>query len=275
MSAGYSVGQDFDLRDDGFCVMPGLVSEAVCLEARERLNALYEALHRQYANAGDTSGAASLADKSKERTVYNLHNKDEIFWAFFAHPQVLSVVGQELAAGSFNDSEPFYLNNISARCPEPGNEGQQLHLDANLPGQAPPLFVNVLWVLDEFSEANGTTRVVPGSHKWPRYPQAGESRQDEVLLHLPVGSALIFDAALWHAGGARPHDAVGTRWALILGYSRWWIKPSFDTARNTPRALWEAWTEDQRRLLGFDLLPPLDEFTRVRRRSPVAETPLS
>lgn len=270
----HSTIANFDLESDGLCILPRLISPEVCADARRRLDELFVDLSPSYAGSGSVEGGSVLADKSLERVVYNLHNKDDLFWTFFEHEEVLDYVGRALQTGSFNDSEPFYLNNISARCPEPGNEGQQLHLDANLPGQAPPLFVNVLWTLDEFSESNGTTRVVPGSHHWSRYPESGEHHEGEVFLSVPQGSAVIFDAALWHAGSSRPIEAVGTRWAIILGYSRWWIKPSFDTARNTSRELWESWTEQRRRLLGFDSLPPQDEFTRVRRRSPVSEPPV-
>ena len=55
------------------------------------------------------------------------------------------------------------------------------------------------------------------------------------------------------------------RWALILGYARWWIKPSFDFIKNTPKNIFSKLNTSQKRLLGFHLTPPKDEFTRVRR----------
>jgi len=44
-----------------------------------------------------------------------------------------------------------------------------LHRDQSvypLPPDFPPVVVNTMWALDDFTEANGATRLVPGSHRW-------------------------------------------------------------------------------------------------------------
>ena len=74
-----------------------------------------------------------------------------------------------LKEGSYKNSEQYYLNNISARCPLKGNKGQLIHLDSNLAGVNYNIIVNVMWLLDDFDEKNGSTYIVPKSHLIKKY----------------------------------------------------------------------------------------------------------
>ena len=103
------------------------------------------------------------------------------------------------------------------------------------------------------------------------YAEDGAHYPDEITVSAPAGSLLIYNAGLWHGGG--PKTCAGTRWAFIPGYGRWFIKPSWDYSKNTPRHIWDAMTDAQKDLLGFRCVPPKDEFTRLRRRSDAFEEP--
>ena len=72
-----------------------------------------------------------------------------------------------------------------------------------------------MWALTDFTEANGATRLVPGSHLAPASPD---------LAHLRLGpgrdakgSVLVWVGSLWHGGGANPTDErrVGHRHELL------------------------------------------------------------
>ena len=39
-----------------------------------------------------------------------------------------------------------------------------------------PMFVNSLWLLDDFTPENGGTRFVPGSHRWLQKPPPAGAR---------------------------------------------------------------------------------------------------
>ena len=64
---------------------------------------------------------------------------------------------------------------------------------------------NCLWVLDDFNQNNGATRVVPGSHRWGKLPQ---NEMDDPMLPHPqeqaikasAGSLVILNAHVWHGG---------------------------------------------------------------------------
>ena len=258
------------LDELGFCVLSDLISPAQC----ERYVELLELNYRKYSEFYAESTASTshgLENKSHEKVVYNLHNKDLSWYKLFEHPEVLNLLDGLLLKGSYKDAEPYYMNNNSARCPLKGNPGQQLHSDSRLPGVNYCIVANVLWALDDFTLENGATRLVPGSHRFMNFTKDGKVYDEEIIIPARRGSAIIFNANLWHGGG--PNKDGTSRWALALGYARWFIKPSFDYMKNTPATIWEKLTDQQHRLLGYDLAPPKDEFTRVRRRSTQPETP--
>lgn len=253
----------------GYVLLPNLISPQRCAEFRQLLEQNYTDYAEHYANASSAKG--TLSDKSTEKVVFNLHNKSLQWFELFEHPQVMPILDAVLKQGSYQQNEPYYLNNISARCPLQGYPGQQLHIDSGLPGVNYCLKANVVWLLDDFTEQNGATRVVPGSQSWTSFPANGEQHPDEILITGAQGSALIFNANLWHGGGANTTDT--SRWALLLGYARWFIKPSFDFMQNTPAEIFQQLTEAQKRLLGFTLTPPKDEFSRLRRIAAEPEVP--
>jgi ectoine hydroxylase-related dioxygenase (phytanoyl-CoA dioxygenase family) len=83
---------------------------------------------------------------------------------------------------------------------------QALHADwkgAVAPGD---YFVcNSIWLLDDFTPDNGSTRVVPGSQRWGKVPQEvmadpKDAHPDEVLLLAPAGTVVIFNSHTWHGG---------------------------------------------------------------------------
>lgn len=260
-----------EIEEKGYTVLSNLITEKECNYYKTLLNENYEKFSRKYAG---NSGAAGhgLDDKSLEKTVYNLHNKDLSFFKLFENPEVLKILDFMLLEGSYRDAEPYYLYNNCARCPLVGNPGQQLHSDSRLPGINYCIVANVLWALDDFTNDNGSTRIVPGSHKIKEFAEDGKVYDEEIRLNVKKGSAIIFDANLWHGGGANIDGA--SRWALTLGYARWFIKPAFDYMQNTPLEIYDALSPERKKLLGFDLAAPKDEFTRVRSRAPLPEAPL-
>lgn len=90
----------------------------------------------------------------------------------------------------------------------PGNKPQPLHrdLENNPPfvgmGQAgPEVMVNFLIALSDFTDANGGTRIIPGSNKWPDYQDRG-SQEMTVPVEMKAGSAVFFSGKVVHGGGA-------------------------------------------------------------------------
>ena len=259
-----------EISDNGYTILKNILNKNDCIFFKNLLEETYVKYSNKYAKDGENN---QLSDKSGEKVVYNLHNKNLAWFKLFEHNKIISIVSSLLKEGSYKNEEPIYLYNISARTPKKGSGRQQIHIDGGIPGLRVPLFINVMWYLDDVHKMNGPTVVVPGSHKKKSFCPDNVVPKNAKKLYLKKGDVVIFDGSLWHGGTNSLSE--DSRWALILGYTRWFIKPSFDYAKNTPKELWLKMTEKQKQLLGFNLMPPKDEFTRSRRRTNLSEEPLS
>ena len=256
------------IKKDGYVLIPDLLTSLQCKKYKKLLETTHKKYSRHYFKSKQTEG---LSDKSLEKVVYNLHNKSLEWFKLFENPMVLKILDIILKEGSFNNDEPYYLNNISARCPLKGNRGQIIHLDSNLPGVNYNVITNVIWYFDDVNKEKGTTIVIPKSHKYRKYADNTKKIKNKLFVKAKKGSVLIFNGNLWHGGSAKKTNS--SRWALVLGYARWFIKPSFDYMKNTQKSFYNKLNQKQKSLLGFDLVPPKDEFTRLKRRSNFYEVP--
>ncbi len=258
------------IEEKGYVILPDMLTEKACNNYKGLLNDNYEFYAPKYSGNTEATGHG-LEDKSLEKVVYNLHNKDLSFFELFEHQEVLKILDFMLLEGSYKDAEPYYLYNNCARCPLLGNPGQQLHSDSRLPGVNYCIVANVIWALDDFTYDNGSTRIVPGSHKIKKFAEDGKIYDKEIRLNIKKGSVIVFDANLWHGGGANIDGT--SRWALTLGYARWFIKPAFDYMQNTPNEIYKKLSPERKKLMGYNLCAPKDEFTRLRSRASSPEDP--
>jgi ectoine hydroxylase-related dioxygenase (phytanoyl-CoA dioxygenase family) len=99
-----------------------------------------------------------------------------------------------------------FKTRIHGRNPLPGFGQQGLHADwhPRRPGE-PYRAATAIWMLDDFREDNGATRVVPGSHLQPgvvdktvTQPLARHPR--EIVVVGRAGSVLLFNGHLLHSG---------------------------------------------------------------------------
>ena len=117
--------------------------------------------------------------------------------ASYTHPKVLAAIHHVIGRS-------FKLSSLNARDALPGEGLQGLHADwgADYDGQFH--VCNSIWLLDDFSEENGCTRLVPGSHKG-QHPSkvladAQAPHPDEELLIAPAGTVAVFNSHTWHGG---------------------------------------------------------------------------
>ncbi len=259
-----------NIKKNGYAVINNVLTHEECERFKAYLNEDAEKYMPLHANAKPTTNA-SLHNLSSEKVVFNLHNKRLEYYELLGHPLITSIMDVILKEGSYLNNDPYYLYNNSARNPLQGSE-QQLHIDSRFPGTKFIFVANVLWMLDDFTEQSGATRIVPQSHLSGEYAIDGKKYDNELLVTAPRGSVLIFDASLWHGSSYKHND--DERWALTLGYARWFRKPAYDFMQNIPQEIFENLTDKQKELIGLKLIPPVDEFTRMRAISENVETPL-
>ena len=150
---------------------------------------------------GDRAGHEFKTEEHARRLA-NLVDKGEVFRRAIVLPEILACVRHILGPD-------IKLSSLNARSADPhSDEGQPLHVDMGAIPDARGYWVcNTVWLLDDFTEDNGATRMIPGSHKWGTRPQEVLAdpmapHPEEVLLTGPAGSIAVMNAHLWHGGTA-------------------------------------------------------------------------
>lgn len=179
------------LDKNGYLPLPNLLSP-------QQVQAIATRLEQLAAAEGDQAGLEAHQEAGATRLA-NLVDKDPLLEICFTHPRVLAAIAHVLQ----ND---FKLSSLNARFALPGEGLQQLHADWR--GAVPPgeyEVCNSIWLLDEFTEENGATRVVPGSHNSGKTPREVMDdpkgrHPDETLLTAAAGTVVIFNSHTWHGG---------------------------------------------------------------------------
>jgi len=172
------------------------------------------------------------------------------------HPVVLEVMERTLkgADSASPRCDAIELNLTQAICIEPGEPAQFLHRDEDLWGfpHTFELMANAMWPLDDFTVENGATRVIPGSHLWPRdrAPQPGEA----VSVTAAKGSAILWLGGLLHAGGANRSEAI--RRGVVMSYRLGWLASGEKLLLSTPPEVARRLPERLQRLLGYQVHRP-------------------
>jgi ectoine hydroxylase-related dioxygenase (phytanoyl-CoA dioxygenase family) len=193
---------------DGYTIVEG----AIAPDLIEALNGALERLER-----GLKIGASHNAFEG-ERTVriYNLLAHGAPFAQVPVHASVLPIVEGVLDEGAL-------ISSLSSIAIDPGETAQPIHADDQvIPLEKPhrPIICNSMWALTDFTEENGATRLVPGSHRKesPRYGGAYRT----IPAEMARGSVLIWDGALWHGGGANRTKA--RRTGVAMNYCAGFIR---------------------------------------------------
>jgi len=129
----------------------------------------------------------------------NLLSKHECFRKVFTIPEIL-------AAAKLLIRGEICLSQLILRMPLPGKGAQPWHIDW-IPRESnadPVRSVLGSLLLDDYTKENGTTRLVPGTHKLlgepKKYGYINQDHPDEKYIEAPRGSLLIYNINLWHAG---------------------------------------------------------------------------
>src|SRR6201997_1442147 len=226
------------LTDDGYVVVTGVMTPDGVQSARADLDRVLRTTR---------TGRNSFEGFDTQR-IYALFAKTRAYDALATDPLLLGVLDQVL--GHYQLSAPVGI------CIGPGEKAQVLHRDDAIypvPEPHPPLVVNTMWPLDEFTTENGATRFIPGSHRWEpgRRPTASDAIETAVMS---PGSVMFYLGSLWHGGGANQTGA--SRLGVILEYCSGWLRQPGNPCLAGPRATVRELPERLQELLGYNIYPP-------------------
>jgi len=206
-----------ELDRHGYSIAPAALSPALC----DALVGEIEAMAGRWKRS-------LVQEFHGRRTVryFDLLNADPVFARVPVHPAVLPVVRAVLGA----DCQLGTYGTVSIG---PGERAQAIHADDMLYKLArphPDVYLNVMVALTDYTEANGATRLVPGSHRWPDDPElrflpdgSAEDRWPTVAAEMPRGSVCWFLGTTYHGGGANRTDAV--RHGMTVAFCAGWVRP--------------------------------------------------
>lgn len=147
---------------------------------------------------GEDAGKEVHQEEGTNR-LSNLIDKGEVFEICISHPKVLAAIRHVLGP-------EFKLSSLNGRAALPGQGLQALHADWKEGVEPGDYYVcNSVWLLTDFTEDNGATRVVPGSHNSRQHPRDAledpkAPHPDQVLLTAKAGTVVVFNAHTWHGG---------------------------------------------------------------------------
>ncbi len=226
-----------DLDRDGYSIVPGVLSGEEAEDIRKELTTI----------AGPIPYGRNSFEGFHTQRIYALFKKTRLMDGPATHPLVLGVLDKVL--GNYQLSAPTGI------LIGPGEPAQVLHHDDGvypLPRPHDEVVLTCMWPFDDFTEQNGATRLVPGSHRWTdRRP---DENTEVTIAEMPAGSVLFYVGTLWHGGGANQSDR--PRLGVVLEYAASWLRPQENHVLGVPPDTVAALPERLQELLGYNVYPP-------------------
>jgi ectoine hydroxylase-related dioxygenase (phytanoyl-CoA dioxygenase family) len=178
--------------------------------------------------------------------IYNLLVRGDLYERIPVQPNVLPVVEGVLDPGCL-------VSSLSSIAIGPGEIAQPIHADDQLipiPKPHPPTVCNTMWALTDFTEANGATRLVPGSHLRDHSPTYGQ-HYASVPAEMTKGSVLVWHGSLWHGGGANRTGE--RRVGIAMNYCAGYIRQQENQQLGIPIEIARGFSPRLRQLVGYGI----------------------
>jgi ectoine hydroxylase-related dioxygenase (phytanoyl-CoA dioxygenase family) len=165
-------------------------------EELANISAEFERTRSKYVGTWGTERLKSLNEIHTIRAPLT-HGGPE-FMQLAMNPNLLSVL-KKLIQGK------FILNQQNGVINPPNETYNQGAWHRDLPYQhyvsSSPLAVNALFCVDDFTRENGSTFVLPASHKTGSFPSDSYIRRNAVQVEARAGQYILLDCMLFHSGG--------------------------------------------------------------------------
>ncbi len=163
------------------------------------------------------------------------------------HPTVTGAVGAVL-----RHATAFQLHLTQVISIEPGQRAQYVHRDQwafdffSFPASY-EVTCNTIWAMTDFTEENGGTRLIPGSHRYD--DKLTFTEVDTEAARMRKGSVLIYTGALYHGGGPNRSDA--PRNGVNITYCVGWLRQEENQYLSVPPDVARELPDDLLRMIGY------------------------
>jgi Phytanoyl-CoA dioxygenase (PhyH) len=235
-----------EVHERGYVIVPELVPRATM--------AAIKAAARPFLNYD----GRNEFEGHRTRRIYSVIEKTLACNPLVEHPLVLSLLDQILMPN-------YLLSQLQVIDIHPGEVQQPLHHDDGFYPLARPraaVSAATIWAIDDFTEDNGATMVLPMSHLWGERTPADADRDDLVPAVMPAGSVVFFLGTLWHGAGA--NRSRGTRMAATAQYCEPWARQQENYSLAISRDRAKLCSETIQAMLGYSMLFPFIGFVDGR-----------
>jgi len=215
------------LSRDGACIVDGLLPTKLCDELS---NDFLGDLNKVDWGI-DELGYKNEFYGEQTKRLHGLFSRSVHMETVLTHPLLLSIIRQILLADG--KAVDIRLSNAELMVLNKNQKNQAFHSDAGSwhrvqlreKSEFPPgkgeILISANYALTDFTDSNGATRVVPGSHLWDAGREPTEA--ETCLAIMKKGSALLYAGNVLHSGGENKTEDIRT--GLYLGYSISWLRP--------------------------------------------------
>jgi len=225
------------LTREGCAVVERLVPRALLDRARTEL--------KPYLDATPV-GPDEFSGRNTRRTG-GLVARSETCRDVVTNPLVLGTVKAVL-----KDATTFQLHLTQVIAVGPGSESQMIHRDQWAFDFFPfptgyEVQCNTIWAMTDFTEENGATRLIPGSHRLEGRREFTQA--DTVPAEMPAGSVLFYTGSLYHGAGA--NRSTETRYGLNITYAVSWLRQEENQYLSVPADVARGLPDSLLRLIGY------------------------
>lgn len=194
--------------EHGYVILPNCFTKAEAQEAKNEIDRL--------------SGKEPMVGRNgfeglNTNRIYSLLNKTRVFDKFTILPDVIALNDYFLDPG-------YLLSAFHTISINPGEKKQGLHHDDGyiaFPRPRRPFGSAIMVAFDDFTEDNGATRLIPGSHTWGSERKGTED--ETVKMACPAGGAVYFISTVIHGGGENVSNK--PRKSATVQYCNPYIRP--------------------------------------------------
>lgn len=240
-----------EINEKGFTIMRSFFTEAYCIKINESIDKAYNICREvQIRNeiSDVTDGTLHHLILTGESIFLNLLEKlseppiFDFLFNFFQGNYILNTYG----AVKNLKSKPSYVANI--------------HRDIRFYTGEFPLMIQLLIILDDFTEENGATYLLPGSHKSPEKPSDNFFYENSERALGKRGDIIFFNSNLWHCAGINKTDQ--ERRGITIAFTKPFMKQQLDYSRALGYENVENMNDKLKQILGFRARIPssLDEW---------------
>jgi ectoine hydroxylase-related dioxygenase (phytanoyl-CoA dioxygenase family) len=236
-----------DIDRDGFAIVRDVLSQDEVDRVKTRLVEVARLEHEASIDQNP-----KWQDGPRNQRVFGLLNKGAGFVELAEHPVALELIGSLL-------DPAFLLSSLTANITGPGGRPMYLHYDQDyVPQPWPPfpMVANIIWMLDDFTETNGATRFIPGSHRQDHSnwnpANLAQRGHETIAFGGEAGSLVCLDGRVLHQTGAN-QTADDLRHGVIAYYCQPWIRQQENASLSIRPEIWPTLSPTMRGLVGLKM----------------------